>query len=144
MILVRFRRTFRERTPEWMLAFVLWGWGGLLLLPGNSFDRPFFRPLAAIAPETTWGAITFVVGAIRIAALYVNGSRTETPRIRQVGSFMGMVVWSFLLWGALSVEWLSPAIATYAGFFALEYIMFSYSGADAARNAAKVSTNGRS
>lgn len=129
----RFARTFRERAPEWVLAFILAGWGFTLLLPGSSFGRPFFRPLAAVATESVWGTVTFTMGAVRIAALYVNGSRKETPRIRQIGSFLGMTVWSFLLWGALSVEWLSPAIFTYSGLFALEAIMFSYSAADAAR-----------
>lgn len=143
MILVRFRRTFRERAPEWVLAFILWGWGCTLLLPGNSFDRPFFKPLAAVAPENVWGSITAIIGMIRIAALYVNGSRQETPRIRQIGSFFGMTIWSFLLWGALSVTWASPAIFTYAGLFALETIMFSYSGADALRVACKASAHGR-
>jgi hypothetical protein len=133
MILVRFARTFRERAPEWVLAFILAGWGGVLLLPGDSFARPFVRPLATVAPETTWGAITFAMGIVRIGALYINGSRKETPRVRQIGSFLGMIVWSFLLWGGLSVDWLSPSIFTYSGLFALEAIMFSYSAADAAR-----------
>lgn len=133
MILVRFARTFRERAPEWVLAFIEAGWGFTLLMPGDSFNRPFFRPLAAIAQEQTWGVIMFAMGIIRIAALYVNGSRKETPRIRQIGSFLGMSLWSLLLWGAMSVDWLSPAIFVYSGLFALEAIMFSYSAADAAR-----------
>lgn len=44
MILVRFARTFRERAPEWVLAFIQTGWGATLLLPGDTFTRPFFRP----------------------------------------------------------------------------------------------------
>ncbi|WP_419827651.1 hypothetical protein [Sphingomonas sp.] len=142
MILVRFRRTFRERAPEWVLAFILWGWGFILLLPGESFNRPFFRPLLEVGSEIAWGSATCLIGTIRIAALYVNGSREETPRIRQAGSFFGMLVWAFLTSGAMSVEWHSPAIFTYAGLFALEAIMFSYSGADAARVAFRATQNG--
>jgi len=51
VILLRLKRTFRERAPEWALAFFQTGWSGTLLLPGNSFDRPFFKPLAAIVSE---------------------------------------------------------------------------------------------
>lgn len=142
MILVRFARTFRERAPEWALAFVMTGWGGTLLLPGDSFNRPFFRPLAAIAPETAWGAVVFTTGIIRLAALYINGSRQETPQVRQWCSFVGMLIWSFLTAGALSVEWKSPAVFTYAGLFFLEAIMFSYAGRDAGRNLSRAAVDG--
>lgn len=143
MILVRFSRTFRERAPEWVLAFILWGWGATLLLPGDSFNRPFFRPLREIAPELTWGAVTFAIGTCRLAALYINGSRSETPRVRQFASFFAMLVWAFLTAGAMGVEWRSPAVFTYGGLFALEAIMFSYSGADAHRVASGTYGHGR-
>lgn len=142
MILVRFARTFRERAPEWVLAFIMTGWGGTLLLPGSTFDRPFFRPLAAMAPETVWGITVFLAGLVRLAALFINGSRQETPLVRQVCSFVGMVIWAMLTAGALSVEWRSPAIFNYAGLFALEAIMFSYAGRDAGRNLVKVAARG--
>ncbi len=143
MILVRFARTFRERAPEWVLAFILWGWGFTLLLPGDSFGRPFFRPLREMAPEEWWGTVTFAVGCVRLVALYINGSRSETPRVRQVGSGVGMLVWAFLTAGALAVEWRSPAVFTYAGLFALEAIMFQYAGADALRVASGTYGDGR-
>lgn len=142
MLVVRFARTFRERAPEWVLAFIMTGWGGTLLMPGSTFQRPFFQPLAAMAPELAWGIIVFLSGIVRLAALFINGSRHETPLVRQICSFVGMIVWSFLTAGALSVEWRSPAIFNYAGLFALEAIMFSYAGRDAGRNLAKVAAHG--
>ena len=142
MILVRFARTFRERAPEWVLAFIQAGWGGTLLLPGETFDRPFFRPLAAIASEANWGSVVFVAGVIRLAALYINGSRAETPLVRQACSFVAMLIWAMLTMGAMTAEWRSPAVFNYLGLFALEAIMFSYAGRDAARNLARVVADG--
>ncbi|MFE8106903.1 hypothetical protein [Sphingomonas melonis] len=142
MILVRFARTFRERAPEWVLAFIQTGWGATLLLPGETFNRPFFRPLAAIAPEMTWGTVVAVAGMIRLAALYINGSRQETPVVRQACSLVSMLIWAMLTMGAMTAEWRSPAVFNYLGLFALEAIMFSYAGRDAARNLAKAAANG--
>ena len=142
MILVRFARTFRERAPEWVLAFIQAGWGGTLLLPGNTFDRPFFRPLAAIGSEATWGGIVFLAGVVRLGALYVNGSRRETPIVRQCCSLVAMLIWAMLTMGAMTAEWRSPAVFNYLGLFALEAIMFSYAGRDAARNLAKAMADG--
>lgn len=138
----RFQRTFRERAPEWALAFIAAGWGFTLLLPGTTFDRPFFRPFAAIAPELVWGVLVFGTGIARLVALYINGSRQETPLVRQVCSAVAMFIWAMLTMGALSVEWRSPAIFTYAGLFVLEAIMFSYAARDAGRNLAKVGADG--
>jgi len=143
MILVRFARTFRERAPEWVLAFIQAGWGGTMLLPGSTFDRPFFRPLAAFADENTWGAVVFFTGVIRLAALYINGSRQETPLVRQVCSMMAMFFWALLAMGAMTLEWRTPAVFNYAGLFVLEAIMFQYAGRDAARNLAKAAVDGR-
>ena len=143
MPLDRFARTFRERAPEWVLAFIQFGWGFTLLLPGASFDRPFFLPLAAVAPEEAWGTVLALAGMTRFAALYINGSRTQTPFVRQICSMAGMLIWAFLTMGALSVEWRSPAVFVYSGLFILEAIMFQYAGKDATRNAMKAASVGR-
>lgn len=142
MILVRFARTFRERAPEWVLAFIQTGWGATMLMPGNTFDRPFFKPLAALAAENTWGSVVFLTGVIRLAALYINGSRQETPSVRQACSMVGMLFWALLTMGAATLEWRTPAVFNYAGLFVLEAIMFQYAGRDAARNLAKALANG--
>lgn len=38
MPIVRFRQTFRERAPEWIMAYVQAGWGSTLLLSGDVFS----------------------------------------------------------------------------------------------------------
>ena len=142
MILVRFARTFRERAPEWVLAFIQTGWGATMLMPGETFNRPFFKPLAALAAENTWGSVVFLTGVIRLMALYINGSRQETPSVRQACSMGGMLFWALLTMGAATLEWRTPAVFNYAGLFVLEAIMFQYAGRDAARNLAKALANG--
>jgi hypothetical protein len=142
MILLRLRRTFRERAPEWALAFIQTGWGGTLLLPGGSFDRPFFKPLAVIATAETWGWTMLLTGLSRFTALYINGSMRQTPHARQACSLIGMALWALLTFSALSLEWRTPAVFNYGGLFILEAIMFSYAGRDAARTVAKGAANG--
>lgn len=143
LLVQRFSRTFRERAPEWVMATIQAGWGISLLMPGDTFARPFYKPLKAMAPETAWGMACLLVGSARLAALYVNGSRTQTPRIRQVCSFFAMWFWMMLTVGTMSLDWLTPAVFTYAGLFTLDAIMFSYSGSDATRVALKASGYGR-
>ncbi|CAN5565619.1 hypothetical protein BH09PSE4_BH09PSE4_21840 [soil metagenome] len=142
MILLRFARTFRERAPEWALAFIQAGWGGTLLMPGPTFDRPFFQPLAQIASENAWGALVFLTGVTRLAALYINGSRRQTPVVRQACSFVGMLIWALLTFGALALSYRTPAVFNYGGLFILEAIMFSYAGSDVARVTAKAVIDG--
>jgi hypothetical protein len=143
MLIVRFRQTFRERAPEWVMAYVQAGWGATLLLPGDPFSRPYFQTIATIASAQAWGWSLMGIGLVRLAALYVNGSRKETPTVRQVGCFFGMLIWAFLLMGGLAAPFRSPSIFTYSGLFLLEAIMFSYASRDAARLACKARGDGR-
>lgn len=100
--------------------------------------------MAAIGSSYAWGSVIFTVRIVRLCALYINGSRRETPTVRQVGCFFGMLIWAFLLMGALAAPFHTPSIFTYSGLFSLEAIMFSYASRDAARVASKARTDGRS
>lgn len=53
IILLRLRLLFRERAPEWALAFIPTGWGGTLLRPAiSSTDHSSSRsPPAAFRPR---------------------------------------------------------------------------------------------
>lgn len=133
MILVRLQRSFAERRAEWVLSGISTGWGVILLQPGETFNRPFYGPMAAMAPENVWGWAMFLVGSLRLVALYINGARTETPRARQIGCMFSMFIWALITAGTLSVEWRTPAIMTYGGLFVLEALSFKAAGDDASR-----------
>lgn len=137
MILVRLQRTFAERKIEWVLSAMIAGWGFVLLQPGDTFDRPYFATMRTIASEDAWGMAMFIVGALRLATLYVNGARTETPRLRQCGCVFGMTIWSLIAVGSLCVAWRTPSTFTYSGLFFLELLSFQAAGVDATRALAK-------
>lgn len=133
MLLVRLSDTFRERAPEWIMSSILLGWGVMLLLPGDLFVRPFYHQLARIAAQHSWGIVMFTIGLMRLTALYINGSRQETPVVRQIGCLFGMLMWLFLTFSAVTLDHRSPAAINYCALFVLDMIMFSYAARDAAR-----------
>ncbi len=143
MLIVRFSETFRERAPEWIMSLILAGWGIQLLLPGDMFSRPFFHAMAAVAGQHSWGLAMLLIGISRLVALYINGSRHETPTVRQIGCFFGMTMWLGLSLNAISMEWRTTSAVTYPALLALEMIMFSYAARDAARVALQRKANGR-
>ncbi|MGJ3630120.1 hypothetical protein AB5I41_30980 [Sphingomonas sp. MMS24-JH45] len=82
MIRVRFPFfAHKERTPEWVVGGVTVCWGRSAFLdsyldaPRHMMDSPFFAPLTYWMPQWQWGIFAFIVGAVRIGFLIVNGSR---------------------------------------------------------------------
>lgn len=98
-------QAYREgtRSLEWALAFLMVGWGTVLLLPGETLDNPSYRWIAVLAPEAFWASLSIWVGALRLIALTINGRWRRTPLLRLAGAVLGFV-W-FLTLGVLL--WLS-------------------------------------
>jgi hypothetical protein len=83
----------RTRTVEWLLAALMVGWGIFLLMPWTTFDAPLYHWLALLAGERTWGSFSVAIGALRMVALYINGSWRRTPLIRAFAAVMGLIWW---------------------------------------------------
>lgn len=115
---VRIKHRFGPRLMEWFIAWMTACWGGVLLLPADTFAGPAYAIFLAVAPEWWWGAAMLLLGAARIGALIVNGSRKDiTPWIRVVSAGCGFMVWvgittSFALTGVIST-WIAiyPSLA---------------------------------
>lgn len=135
MLIVRFRQTFRERSCEWVLRLILAMWGYSVIQSPGLFDRPYYAGLASAAPQMVWGWASFSIGMLGMVVLFINGAWTRTPMLRQVAAGFGMIIWVMLMMGALSVEWRSPAFATYCGLFLLDALNMSYAARDGANNA---------
>lgn len=133
MLIVRFRETFRERQMEWALTAGSTGWGAIILQPAAAFERPFYAPLARIAPECVWGWSMFMVGVLGLVVLFINGAWRRTPFFRQIASVSRMVAWSGLMFGTLSVDWQSAASAIYGMILAMEAMALSNATADGQR-----------
>jgi hypothetical protein len=80
----------QTRSVEWLLASMMVAWGFGLLLPGDTMSLPQHRMLGALAPEFVWAAWSISIGAVRVLALYINGSWRRTPLFRVAGRQPGI------------------------------------------------------
>lgn len=113
MILVRVRDGVRHHFParkaEWACAFMSLGIGIQFLQPESTFALSrAYAGMAAMAPEGVWGAACFGVGAIRLAALIINGTFAESwygrwsPHVRASLAALACFVWTTLWIGVVN------------------------------------------
>lgn len=111
-----FGNIFRERIAEWLCAYVLFGWGVVLLSPANTFGNPSYAALARIAPEEVWGITCLIGGLSRLIVLAINGLWLPSYRFRCFLAFLSIFFWLQIL---LGIAWSNPAptgLASYSGF----------------------------
>ncbi len=120
----------KTRSVEWLLAAMMVAWGLGLLLPGNTMELPAYRLLGAIAPESVWSAWSLSIGAVRMAALYINGSYRRTPLIRATCSLLG-AMW----WVVLGYCFFTAAPAPYAAGLMWFPVLVAFEGYSVARGA---------
>lgn len=103
MLIVRVVRGIHAHLParaaEWALGAILFNWGWILLLPGQTFGREAYDLMVAIAPEPIWGIACLVIGATRLIALVINGTFADTaysrfsPHVRTAMSGLSCFFW---------------------------------------------------
>ena len=128
---------FIMRLPEWANSFVLLLYGQTLLQPGDAFDRQAFSVMAHYASERSWGVALVGLGAVRLAALILNGTFARfapwSVRIRALTATLCCFAWFCL---SLSLYLGDPALPgwkTYAAHLAVDIIMAIYLGGQAGR-----------
>ena len=138
MILLRFRQTFRERLPEWIMATVtfLWGasawWDSISVVEHHAFESPFYGPLNRIMTQHDWGLYAFIIGSVRLICLYINGSRPRGSAIaRAFGAWLSTFFWIGLFVGAVLLPWASLARFTYGGLLAFDIFGLCFAAGDA-------------
>lgn len=132
MIIVRFKKTFRERMPEWIQATGMLLWGLLCLgNPGLFESREFYFPLMLIMPQLAWGAIATLTGIARLVFLVINGAWRPSAHIRAIGCAFGTMLWGSLLVSALSLEWVSTAVAVYLMLTITDILSLWFAAGDA-------------
>ena len=138
MILIRFRQTFRERLPEWIMAAVtaMWGmsvwWDSISDVDHHSFEGMFYGPLNLLMPQHDWGLYALTIGTVRLVCLYINGSRPRGSAIaRAFGAWLSTFFWVGLFVGAVLLPWASPARFTYGGLLAFDVFGLWFAAGDA-------------
>ena len=93
------------RAVEYMLAWLMIGWGVAVLLPGDILIGPTSKYLLTIASEPAWGVMAITVGSLRLMALIINGSWRRSPLLRLFGAVCGLMWWIWqggIYWSAVS------------------------------------------
>jgi hypothetical protein len=92
--LARFLLIFNDRGLEWFSAFVMTGWGLVLLAPGSTLSGPQYKSFDRFGmTEDAWAGVFLAIGLARLVALYINGNWPRSPHIRMLGSLFGAISW---------------------------------------------------
>lgn len=93
---VHFRKTARDRAAEWLLSWVTFTMGLVLLYPAQLFASPTYAGFLKIANEPTWGLIFVIFGVLRMLLLAVNGAFRPSPMLRVVANTLGASLWLYM------------------------------------------------
>ncbi|AYD00043.1 hypothetical protein [Neorhizobium sp. NCHU2750] len=117
---IRLQHRFGPRMMEWFYSIHMIVFGGVLLLPSQTFNQPAFMSFRDLVPsEDALGWTMLIVGCIRIIGLVINGARKQvTPQIRQFSAAVGCLIWTGITYGFASSDVVSTWIAIYP-FFAI-------------------------
>lgn len=124
------------RAVEYMLTWLLVGWGITVLLPGDVMRGPTTKIFLGIATEMTWGFIAVSIGGGRLIALVINGAWRRSPLLRFAGASLGLMWWV----GLGTVYWIAvsrgdppfPNLSIYPIFVFFEAYSCFRCGQDAA------------
>lgn len=139
MLVLNLRSHFPARMSEWANAAILTSWGAYLLLHPGLFDEPGLGVIFAkmksmvwvdMAPEAVWGFVAFVVGSIRLLALFINGAYSRTPMIRLATAAVSAFVWTQVVIGLFGVP--NTGLVVYPWLVVIDLISAYRAGMDVA------------
>lgn len=126
-VVVDFRTPLnRTRSTEWLLSFLLLGWGWAMVDPMSKFfDMPIYVVMKSVATELQWGTAALAIAVFRLSALYVNGWWRRTPIIRCAGAVAGGMMWlgiglCMYLGAQVSGQRMTAGLVFYLPFFVFE------------------------
>lgn len=132
---IELRKHFAARSLEWFNGFYLACWGAYVILHPHMMTtnptRAVFEGLLEISPQEVWGLGAFIVGAIRLVALYINGRWHLTPLIRVATSFMSVAVWFWISVGLVRSGLPQTGLVIYPGLMLADMFSASRAASDA-------------
>lgn len=129
----------RSRALDWACAAAIFLWGVTLLFPGATLEASdAYRLLRELADEGVWAAIFLATGALRFAALLINGHWKEgSPVLRAIAACLGFVCWTLIFTGFLELSLdrgvVSVGAAMYLVLMGADIFSAARAGADAVR-----------
>jgi hypothetical protein len=92
------RETFEARASEWMLTGATLSLAFVFFLNIKMFYSEAFEGLREINNNRFfWSLTLFVVGAIRLSVLLINGSYYRTPHMRSITAFFCAGIWFMMI-----------------------------------------------
>ncbi|ORE89951.1 hypothetical protein ATO13_23801 [Stappia sp. 22II-S9-Z10] len=136
---------FQMRVSEWVMLVPTVGTALSLMWFPDMFDMsPSFAGLARWADESTWAIFAWLVAAMRVSALGVNGTFAAfpfSPHVRAGASAAGAIFWAEIAAGFLSAlisDGGAPTgVNAYSTFVLLELVNVWRSFSDIGRQAAR-------
>jgi hypothetical protein len=114
MMIVKLQKTFPIRVMEWLLAGIMFSWSIVCwqLTPAE-WSSPIYSGLARFADANTWAFFAFWLGAMRLAALTINGAWRPSPHLRAVGAFLACFMWLQISLGMITADIRALGIAVF-------------------------------
>lgn len=114
MMLVRLSDHLPLRITEWLVSGILLTWGVYCLnAPASIWDDPVNWQIAEFGSQGFWGSYAFVLGLVRMAALFINGALRRSPHARAIGAFLSLLIWVQMTLGLLTAQWMGLAAIIY-------------------------------
>lgn len=105
MVHIRFHETLPLRASEWVLAFIMFTWGMIVVTHPTMFaTAPAFAGMEGIADQIMWGVSAIVLGVTGVVALGINGFWKATPFIRAFCAFTRCFFWLQITFGLIRSE----------------------------------------
>lgn len=112
---------FPSRASEWAAAFITLNWGLLALnTEGKVIENSAPQLLNFLSPMI-WGVIFFLMGAVRLAILIINGALRRSPHLRSASAFVGCFLWFQITMAFLNGVEITTALAVYPVLLAIDF-----------------------
>jgi hypothetical protein len=114
MMIVKLTKTFPIRVTEWLLAGIMFSWSIVCWnLSAHDWSSPIYSGLSRLAEQNTWAFFAFWIGAMRIAALTINGAWRPSPHLRAVGAFLACFMWLQISLGLMTSDIKATGLAVF-------------------------------
>jgi hypothetical protein len=114
MMIVKLTKTFPIRVTEWLLAGIMFSWSIVCWnLDQNEWASSLYSGLSRLGEQNTWAFFAFLVGALRLTALTINGAWRPSPHLRAAGAFLACFIWLQISLGLMAARVRTSGVAVF-------------------------------
>ena len=106
---------FKARQFEWGMGLLLLVWAVNIAVVPAAFDQPTFGAIRSVASPLVWTVICCAIAALRLGALYINGTWRASPFIRAGTAALSGLFWTALALGLWASRLPNTGVPIYLG-----------------------------